>query len=270
MKYLVVGPSALGMFAILGYMKAIEDQLEDLEEISSASSGSFIALAYLANNERSVSRVFDISLELPFNDYARYKLSNFIKNYGFISHDQIRHYITQHISDDTFGQLYEKTKIKFHVSAFCAETGKTEYFSCDTHPAMHVADAVCMSVSIPFLFSAYRYNDNHYIDGGTVESLPLGPFLKYPADDIMCIKMSKELVNVKSGTKIKSLIDYLMCFMRNAIAYSTINYDNIKNVRVIDLDDVDIFNFKGLTYDTKIKLFIRGFQCALSHSGLAK
>jgi predicted acylesterase/phospholipase RssA len=267
MKYLVLGPAALGIFALTGFLKAIEHRLDDLEEISGASSGAVLGFLYLTQG-RSVSKAFDVTLETPYKELAKYNLNSFLTDYGFISHTDILKYMLD-ISPDTFQELYEKTKIKFHVAAFCAETGKTEYFSVDSHPNLRVAEAMCMTISVPFIFSTYRLNGMHYMDGGTIESLPGNPFLKYPPEDVVCIKMTRQM-GTGADKKIENLFDYIGRFMGNAISYSTYTYENLKNIYEIPLDDVDIFDFPGVTYDTKVRLFIRGYQRALSHSGLAK
>ena len=267
MKYLILGPSGLGIFALNGFMKAIEHRLDDLEEISGASSGAVLGFLYLTQG-RSMSKALDVALETPYKELAKYNLNSFITDYGFISHTEVLKKMLE-ISSDTFRELYDKTKIKFHVAAFCVESGKTEYFSVDSHPDLRVAETMCMTISVPFIFSTYRFNDRHYIDGGTHESLPGNPFLKYPSEDVICIKIVMQMGS-GSDKKIENLFDFLGRFLGNAVTHSRYNYENLKNVYEIPLDDVDIFDFTGVTYDIEIGLFIRGYQRALSHSGLAK
>jgi len=267
MKYLGLGPGGLGIFALSGFMKAIEHQLDDLEEISGASAGAVLGFLYLTQG-RSVSKAFDVALGTPYKELAKYNLNSFLTDYGFIPHTAVLKHMLG-ISPDTFQELYEKTKIKFHVAAFCVESGKTEYFSVDSHPDLQVAETMCMSISVPIIFSAYRFNGRHYIDGGTHESLPVNPLLKYPAEDVIYIKIS----NQREGgvdRKIENLSDFLGRFLGCAVALSTYNYENLKNIHEIPLDDTDTLDFAGVTYDTQVKLFIRGYQRALSHSGLAK
>ena len=43
-EYLVVGPGAMGIFSMLGYLKTIEPSLKHIKEYSGASAGAIIIL----------------------------------------------------------------------------------------------------------------------------------------------------------------------------------------------------------------------------------
>lgn len=58
-----------------------------------------------------------------------------------------------------------------NVSKHC-----NEILSFETTPNMPVADAVCMSMSIPLYFESAKLNDNLYADGGTVNNFPMPVF----------------------------------------------------------------------------------------------
>lgn len=60
MKYLVIGPGAMGLYAMLGYLKNIENRLSNVEEISGASAGSILAVLFAL--EKSVDEMIDVSL----------------------------------------------------------------------------------------------------------------------------------------------------------------------------------------------------------------
>ena len=264
MKYLCLGPSVLGCFAILGFLKAIEDSLDDLEEISGCSSGAIIGLIYLLS--KSITKTFDTILETPIKELTDYKIENLLSNYGFIAHDNILKYLRKH-TKCTFKELYKKTKIKFHVAAFCLEKQMNVFFSVDTHPDLEVAQAVCMSISVPFLFSAYKFKDQHYIDGGIFETVPLSPFLNKKSSDILVVKMSR---NESHEIKIENIKDFLSATLATVISRTEITFPDVPNTYEIPLDDVDIFDLHGITHEQKVKLFLRGYHRALTHSGLAK
>ena len=44
MKYLVLGPAGMGIFALIGTLKAREKELVDVKEISGSSAGAILAL----------------------------------------------------------------------------------------------------------------------------------------------------------------------------------------------------------------------------------
>lgn len=265
MKYLCLGPSGLGGFAITGFLKAIEHHLSDVEEISGCSSGAILGFLYIIH--KSVTKVFDLLLEVNIKELTEYNIENFLCNYGFISHDKILK-ILRSYSTCTFKELYDKTKIKFHVAAYCLEKQMDVYFSVDTYPNLEVAEAICMSISIPVIISSYKFNDHHYIDGGTFETIPFSPFLSKNPNDVIIIKMSKS--DLPSEFKIENLKDYLKIAIFTMISKTEITYTHIKNVHKVVIDDIDIFDFHGITYENKIALFLKGYHRALTHSGLAK
>ena len=42
---------------------------------------------------------------------------------------------------------------------------------------MYVIDAVCMSMSIPFIFTSTTYKGKTYVDGGLIEKYPFLTFI---------------------------------------------------------------------------------------------
>ena len=85
-----------------------------------------------------------------------------------------------------------------------------------------------------------------------------------PVDDVFVIKI-KKTINI-STFEIKNIKDYFICLMKNMIGNITVT-DRvlIKNTIIIDLEDVNIFDFK-MTHDDIFRLFLRGQ--GLNHSGL--
>ena len=44
MKYLVLGPASMGIYSLIGALKARESELVDVKEISGSSAGAILAL----------------------------------------------------------------------------------------------------------------------------------------------------------------------------------------------------------------------------------
>jgi len=249
MKYLVIGPGAMGIFAMLGHLKTIENRLIDVQQISGASAGSI--LAFMLAIGKTVDEVIDISLRLNISDLVKLNLKCFLHSYGLIDLDPLRNKFVEICGcDPTFDELEKK----IYISAFCVNTGKTEYFSVDTHPNMKVLDAVCMSIAIPFVFSSRKYNGNTYVDGGTIESLPLTPLLDKSPHEVYCIQ-------VKSSIKYTENIDNPRTFAESIVRSSLENryvYDTSRHeVKTIDVDNMDIFDF-NMCYEDKIRMYMMG------------
>ena len=251
MEYLVIGPGAMGYFAMLGYLKTIEPSLKNVKEISGASAGAIIAI-FLALGY-SVDDILEISLREDISDLVKLNLKCFIDKFGFIDIDPIREKFK-----DVFGYnpTFSQLKKKIYISSFCVNTSRTEYFSVDTHPEMRVIDALCMSITVPFLFSSVKYNDRTYIDGGTIEQFPMTPFIDKKPDKILCIKLKMDTQYIES-------IDTPREFAEALIA-STLNnrrYDDVQNSKTKDIDigEINIFNFK-MSYEEKLQLYLIGVK----------
>ena len=89
MKYLVIGPGAMGIFAMLGHLKTIENRLIDVQQISGASAGSI--LAFMLAIGKTVDEVIDISLRLNISDLVKLNLKCFLHSYGLIDLEPLRH-----------------------------------------------------------------------------------------------------------------------------------------------------------------------------------
>jgi len=150
----------------------------------------------------------------------------------------------------SFRELYELHPVKFHASAFCVDLMKTIYFSVDTTPTMSVLDAVCASVAIPFMFSSTKLADGwHYIDGGSAESIPGGPFLGRP--DVLSLSIAwcaiGEVKDIKSYA-----LNILYSTMKLRHAYDYPNFE-------LTIPDGAAFEF-GASNEGKIRLFIQGYE----------
>ena len=266
MKYLVLGPSVMGAFAILGYLKHIESELENIKEISCSSSGCITAFFMLLGY--SIDEILDIYLRAPITDMTKINIKNFMVNYGLVDTECFSKFLrTFSKTEITFASLYESTDVKLHIASYCVNTNKTVYFSVDTDPDMSVVHAMCMSISVPFLFGAIKYKGLHYLDGGTVEYIPYGPFINKDSSETLILKIEKSITI--SSFEIKSLKDYFVCLLKNFSDKLFITDKTLlKNTVIINLEDVNIFNFK-MKHDELFKLFLRGQQLAiLNHSGL--
>ena len=251
MEYLIVGPGAMGIFSMLGYLKTIEFKLQNVKEYSGASAGAilctFLALGF------TIDETLDKLLELDSSKLVKLNLKCFINSYGLVDLKPIRKEFVKLLgSDPTFAEI---DKV-LYISAFCVNSSKTEYFSKYTHPDMKVIDALCMSIAIPFIFSSYMYNGLVYVDGGTSETLPSAPFLDKKPDKILCIRMKMQSQFVEEIKNPKQFAE--------ALISSTLKNrkDNIiKNSAVVDIDigQVDVFNF-NMSYEDKFQLYVKGIS----------
>jgi predicted acylesterase/phospholipase RssA len=254
-RCIAIGPGAMGFFLYLGVLSKLKQtgRLDDLEEISGASAGGLLAFLFLAT-KGDLSKVLDYSLTVPVKQIMKPNLKNFMKSYGLVPPTKIRKVLSEACTkfigqpDVTFEELYAWHPIKFHVSAYCVDLMKTDYFSVDSTPKLSVLDAVSATIAIPFLFSTVKIGEWTYIDGGAAETTPSGPFLGRKG----------EVLAMKLGWARPSPVTDLKSYAIG-ILYSTMKLRAVYEVPTLDLDlsDSDIFDF-GASNDGKLRMFMKG------------
>jgi predicted acylesterase/phospholipase RssA len=250
MKYLILGPASMGIFALIGGLKARESELVDVQEISGSSAGSILAL-FLAVG-MSVDEILNTAVSINISNFFKIKLGSFFTKFGFVDINPIRKKLVDICgSDPTFSDI----DMKIYISAFCLNSSETVYFSKDTHPDMKVIDAVCMSMAVPFIFSCGTYMDKTYVDGGMKEEYPLTPFLDKKPHEVTCLKIRTNQIYQEDINTPKHFVETLV---RSALANRE-RYNTPIEELEINIGDTNIFDF-NMSYEEKIKLFNVGFK----------
>lgn len=260
MKYLALGPGAMGFFAILGKLHELNEnnKTKNIKEISGASAGALLALLYIVF-KANTKEILKYTISQDLISKTKLNLQSFFNNYGFIDTTEIKNEISKKIqnkttiSNITFKQLYEFNPIKLHIAAYCLQTNETEYFSVDTHPDVVVIDTIMASIAVPFLFSSCILNGKTYVDGGLCESIPVMPFIAKRGEDIYAINVKSKRNESDEITDIKMYTEKLV----QSMLKNRIKYHSIKTT-TINLEDFDIFDFK-IKDTKKIELFVKGF-----------
>ena len=251
-RYLILGPASMGIFAQVGALKRIESTLEDVEAISGSSAGAIIGL--MLSVGMSVDKITEVAIDLEMHNFVNVSLGTFFRKYGFVDTDAIRAQFVKILRgrDPTFAELDKR----FYVSAFCLNDGRTEYFSKDTHPDMHVVDAVIASMSIPVVFSRKILNGRTYVDGATVELVPMAPFYDKRDEDItaVCIKMCRTYTETIDNPR-----QYFECLVRASLANRISSVPRECKLVEIDVGEANIFDF-NMKYEDKIRLYNIGYD----------
>ena len=240
----------MGYFSILGALKALgDDKIDTIQEFSGASAGSILAM--LLGLGWSLDKIMDMSFSRDIQSNLKYSIKGIISGYGLIDHECIKNELMDIVGGNpTFKELTRNV----HISSYCVDRSTTVYFSRETHPDMFIIDAVCMSISVPFLFSAYRHSGHLYVDGGLIESIPYTPFLHIPDNEVFSI-----IVNYMTGvnTEITDIKQYVQVLVRSILTNRT-EYTTDNNIS-IDIENINIFDF-SMSDDDKIRLYARGFE----------
>jgi predicted acylesterase/phospholipase RssA len=256
-KYLAIGPGAMGYFTFLGVLTKLKQagRLDELEEISGASAGALLAVVF-ALCKGDTTKVLDFTLSVHIKQLMKPNIKSLLKEWGLVSRTKL-HTVFSDMCEKftgkrsvTFKELYEWYPLKIHVSSYCVNTCKTVYFSVDSAPNMNVMDVICASVAIPFIISSSKLNDGwHYIDGAVAEVIPGGPFLTRPREDILAIAF--EWTNLP---EIKDMKTYALALITTQMrSRATYDYPILN----INSGELDVYDF-GAGQEAKLKLFMKG------------
>ena len=250
MKYLVLGPASMGIYSLIGTLKALEPKLVDVKEISGSSAGSILALLLALG--MSVDEILDVALNLNVPEFVKLRIGSFFNKFGFVDLGPIREKLVEVCGCDP---TFEELDMKIYVSAFCLNTSTTEYFSRDTHPKMKVIDAVCMSMAIPLIFACGKYDGKTYVDGGTQEQYPMIPFLDKKPHEVTCIKLKMDRVYQE---QINNPRQYVEALIRSSLT-NRVEYSEYTKIIEINVGDTNIFDF-SMSYEDKIRLYNIGYS----------
>ena len=255
--HLVIGSGAMGIYAYLGALSAIE--LDTVDEVAGCSAGSILGLFVCCG--KTLDEIRDFMFGIDLKELTKLDIVSLITNFGLISHAPIKKLLKDFCGDPTFKELSKK----LYVTSYCLNKMDTEYFSVDNSPDMSVIDAVCMSISIPFLFETAKYKEYTYLDGATKECVPMLAFLHKDPKDVLILKLEK---HIKHKPEIKNLKDFVMCLI-NVATESAVVYKSFSREIILDVSNVDIFDF-FMNEEGKMKLYVQGYHTTLSHLGSFK
>lgn len=187
-------------------------------------------------------------MDMDIKELTTYNIRTFLDKYGLIDHSQIRERLMSICGGNpTFSELSKKV----YVSAFNVNLGRTEYFSRDTHPDMNVIDAVCMSISVPFLFSSFKYKDYLYIDGGVMERYPGIPFIGRSPQEVLVIKIT----TAPYSGEVNTFKQFVSALVTATMENSQQSYDGMFTNVNLDISGINAFDF-NMSYEERLKLFL--------------
>jgi len=95
MKYLVLGPASMGIYSLIGALKARETELANVQEISGSSAGAILGL-FLALG-MSVDEILETSLSTNIPSFVKIRIGSFFNKFGFVDMGPIRKKISRNM-----------------------------------------------------------------------------------------------------------------------------------------------------------------------------
>ncbi len=234
----------------------------------------FIPLHEIIQSE-SQHAAADLILAEPLHS-----LNSMIYEYGFFIAEKARHLFNEFIEKKsgikncTFKQFYDEFKVDLVVTSVCLNSKEVYYFrNNEKWGDLCVADAVRMSMGIPFLFKPLIFeeedgetkpfannfqNARFMVDGGIEDNFPIRAFNEPKSDDLNqnVLGFTLEPESKKITTEIPSLVDYidnaLYVFLKNATELQIKHPAEKDQVIGLDTGDVSIFDFNFAKMPKKI------------------
>jgi NTE family protein len=166
-----------------------------IERVGGASAGAItatlIALGYTAAEVKTTFMSLNFK---KFEDGGLTGLERLVRHYGWFKGDFFLNFIEGQIAHktgnprSTFAEVRRPDFKDLYVVGTELTQQLSVVFSPDFTPDVAIADAVRISMSIPFFFAARKIGDNVYCDGGVLNNYPLSlfdeqSFLSTPGDD---------------------------------------------------------------------------------------
>lgn len=179
---IVLSGGGTNTLAIVGALHALQEKrrIDDVVRWVGSSAGALVCLFFVLGY--SAEALFRLLLHIDFAKLNEVNCDNVLSFYdtmGVIEGTHIMRVLELAVTkkgyskDVTFQELYEKTKCGFVVTGYNLTRGKTEAFDSTRTPKMSVLLACRISISVPFLFRPVVHNGEMYVDGCTMDHVPV-------------------------------------------------------------------------------------------------
>lgn len=153
-----------------------EDFFEQIKGFAGISAGALAALAFLLNiSSETLLEIYD---EKQFSAVGALDVAQLVQHYGLNRGEALQTIIRRVLAcggiseNATFADLRRLLRRDFVCVATDVHTSSAVYFSANKTPNVRVAEAIYMSMTIPFLFVPRQHNDMYMIDGGMSVQIP--------------------------------------------------------------------------------------------------
>ena len=176
---------------------------------------------------------------------------NFLIKFGFLSHVHIKSELVKHVGLKTFAEYYRCTGI--HLCIVCTNLSfmKAEYFDYKSAPDMQVVDAVCMSISVPFVFEQPTHKGHLYTDGSICDNFPWYYF-KNPNHNKIGVLMR----STTNYFEVSDILQYIERIISTLLYKDNIDLNGVLYIK-INFPILKIYNLSDIEY-----LYSQGKRCA--------
>ena len=184
---LVLGAGGLKGLAHVGVLRVIESLKIEVDEYVGCSVGAVVgALAAGGMSAEGMLRLWGSIRPEQFLDFNSVGLmARGAKVRSLYRGERLRAWIDAHLPEGDFASLRKP----FYACSVELNSGVQVVWGASGFTACPVRDAVYASCAIPGLFPPQRIGDFHFIDGATVESLPIGVAVSHGCRAIIAVNL---------------------------------------------------------------------------------
>lgn len=287
-KHLVLGSGGLRGLCIIGALKKISDKLKinnkpfiksipSLKSITGTSIGSVIACLLCLNY--SIEEIMILVLNIKWTQAMKSSgIQNFMSGFGMINRETIDIevqsiiYNKLGVNSINFRDLYKLSGIQLNIIATNLTKNTMVTFNYLNTPDIDITPAMFASAAIPFIFEPVQINNETYIDGALMSSLPIDVALAYDqeqkeTDVLLGIDLSSGINDATDRSNMSLLENYIYNIMVTVFkrVCSTNKYDNLHNIKIYQKVIQSKYNLADMLFEKEDIhcLFNEGFACNL-------
>jgi len=177
------GMMHIGAFAAMEHHLGGADKfcqyMRGVKGFAGTSVGAIAALALsLRLNASDMREALNEIINAPHQIAPKLDLGRFITDYGFDDGESAKQQIRSVLRKAGLSETTTLSDIRrlLGVDFVCCSTNLNTqlpvYFGPDSTPDMHVADAVFMSMCVPFLYAPVLYDGCFFVDGSITQNVP--------------------------------------------------------------------------------------------------
>lgn len=233
--------------AHIGILKALEEFGIHPAVISGSSAGAIIGALYAYGYKPD--EIFEIVLRTKLFKILR---PAFTKS-GLLTLEKTYDFFNTLLPTDSFDSL----KIPMYICATNVKNGCSTFFSSGS-----LIRSVMASSAIPVIFSPVEIDDNHYIDGGITNNMPIDPLIGQ-CDKVIGMHCNPVDEEYGSGN-MKALLERTFLLAING------NVENRKNNCDLFLEPYDLRKYGAFDFAKSKEIFDKGYEYALMNEEMIK
>lgn len=261
---IVFSGGGLRLFSYIGVLRALEEfnLLKNIKNFAGASGGAVVAAMIAMGYEHD--ELYDFIRNFDYTHLKDIQIFGINENFGLETGLKIDRFLQQMIlkkmgkRELTFLEHYEATGNTLTVNATHLNNNKTVYFNHMNSPDMPIHVALRMTISLPAIISAVKWNGSVYVDGGLLENFPIKVF-----------KPEKTLgITLTKSALITDNIDDLLQFLYGvwSCVYRTVNKLDDQLLKDYDIIQIATPKYSAFQFNLKRsdrkKLYKFGYKTA--------